>query len=912
MPEINLSPAQFTLQLFPAGGSPLNFTMAAGLRGAKGDAGSNGQGVPAGGSTNQILAKKTGTNFDTEWTDHVLDEDDFSSDSAIKPPSQQSAKAFIEGKIVDEDDFASDDPDRAPSQQSTKAYVDAADALKIAGPASATDSAILLADGTTGKLAKDSAVTISTDGAFASDSDAKVPTEQAVGEYVTDKLAQSVATAKLYDFCKDLALTPTLWTLNDAVSAAFGQANQGLYVDADEGYIYEKKAVGDDGVIVRYVYQATAGTLTPADYSLVDDNLGHQGLSRETATGRFWTSSHATTDGQISAVRFTYNAGSVATNVQIFQFWDIDGPYIGWTTPAVSDDQQYLIVSARDDSNTTRYIKVFDLAALIAAGPGDHTSESDTSLVHSWSYKTQEASDLQAIAEYKGFVFVAESQSGVTNPHATMRVFTLDGLLIDQNVNFNLGDAANRIAGGFNTTYEIEGLSFAALGSDDHKTLLVSYNQDGGLNAVFPLGPGSPSIDLDKTSQIPGLYTTRGLQLGWPTAMTLDGDVPLYQMHGTSQAWCSWLFGCWNSSATSETNLKFYKSASNDIGGTRATVADGTNIANINCYADDGTSDVGSSGCLIEVGGTVATGKVPGRWQWYAADLDGTLNNIFRMEGQTKAVEIQGAGGLVATAPTTGLGPMIKSSRSDTGDMFQALRGSTVAYGVYVSSSNVQLAASNGFNACLSVRSGASGSPEAGVIVAAGGAAFYPGADNAMTWGKSGNRISVVYAATGTINTSDEREKQQVSAIDDRVLDAWGEMEFVQYKWNDAVEKKGDKARWHFGVITQRFRDALIKHGVKSETIAALCYDEWPDEFEPVMATRKKTRAIKNPLYNEKKHPAGLKFRIEEYEEEYDTGEKKLVRKAGNRWGVRYEQCLVLESAYNRRELARLKEALRR
>ena len=52
------------------------------------------------------------------------------------------------------------------------------------GPASATDSAIALFDGTGGKTLKDSAVTISTDDTLASDSDAKVPTEQAVKAYV--------------------------------------------------------------------------------------------------------------------------------------------------------------------------------------------------------------------------------------------------------------------------------------------------------------------------------------------------------------------------------------------------------------------------------------------------------------------------------------------------------------------------------------------------------------------------------------------------------------------------------------------------------------------------------------------------------------------------------------------------------
>jgi len=54
----------------------------------------------------------------------------------------------------------------------------------VIGPASATNNAIALFDGTTGKLIKDSVVAISTDGTFAANSDAKVPTEKAVKTYI--------------------------------------------------------------------------------------------------------------------------------------------------------------------------------------------------------------------------------------------------------------------------------------------------------------------------------------------------------------------------------------------------------------------------------------------------------------------------------------------------------------------------------------------------------------------------------------------------------------------------------------------------------------------------------------------------------------------------------------------------------
>jgi len=57
----------------------------------------------------------------------------------------------------------------------------------VTGPASATDNALVLFNGTGGKVVKDSAVTVSTDGTFAANSDSKVPTEKAIKTYVASQ-----------------------------------------------------------------------------------------------------------------------------------------------------------------------------------------------------------------------------------------------------------------------------------------------------------------------------------------------------------------------------------------------------------------------------------------------------------------------------------------------------------------------------------------------------------------------------------------------------------------------------------------------------------------------------------------------------------------------------------------------------
>jgi hypothetical protein len=136
--------------------------------------------------------------------------------------------------------------------------------------------------------------------------------------------------------------------------------------------------------------------------------------------------------------------------------------------------------------------------------------------------------------------------------------------------------------------------------------------------------------------------------------------------------------------------------------------------------------------------------------------------------------------------------------------------------------------------------------------------------DNAVTLGTPSNRWSVVYAGTGSINTSDEREKQQIQDIDAAALRAWAKVDYCQFKFTDAVEAKADSARWHFGVIAQRVKDAFESEGLDPFAYGVLCYDEWESEAD-------------------------------------ESG--NVTREAGNRYGVRYEEALALECAYLRSRL---------
>jgi len=110
-----------------------------------------------------------------------------------------------------------------------------------------------------------------------------------------------------------------------------------------------------------------------------------------------------------------------------------------------------------------------------------------------------------------------------------------------------------------------------------------------------------------------------------------------------------------------------------------------------------------------------------------------------------------------------------------------------------------------------------------------------PEVDNSYSLGGVSNRWSVVYAATGTINTSDEREKTFLS-IEDAEKAAALEIKanMRKFKWNSAIESKGDSARIHFGVAAQQVKVIMDSHGLDAHDYGFFCYDEWEAKDDDV------------------------------------------------------------------------------
>ncbi|GIP33633.1 tail fiber domain-containing protein [Paenibacillus sp. J2TS4] len=155
-----------------------------------------------------------------------------------------------------------------------------------------------------------------------------------------------------------------------------------------------------------------------------------------------------------------------------------------------------------------------------------------------------------------------------------------------------------------------------------------------------------------------------------------------------------------------------------------------------------------------------------------------------------------------------------------------------------------------------------------------------PDKDASQSLGAPSRRWDSLYAQNGTINTSDERHKQQISAIPDEWLDAWEEVDYCRFKFNDAVEEKGEKARWHVGIIAQRVHEVFQKRGLNAFEIGLLCYDKWKEERVDVLDQEGKS-----------------------------TGKTQISAKEGDLWSIRADECQFMEMALMRRELKKLKAA---
>lgn len=156
------------------------------------------------------------------------------------------------------------------------------------------------------------------------------------------------------------------------------------------------------------------------------------------------------------------------------------------------------------------------------------------------------------------------------------------------------------------------------------------------------------------------------------------------------------------------------------------------------------------------------------------------------------------------------------------------------------------------------------------------------GFDNKSSLGLGSRRWTTVYAATGAINTSDERIKSIVELPTkdyDALMASWGAtVAPVLYKLNDSIEEKGfDRARTHMGFVAQRVAKAFSDAGLDAGGYGLWCHDRWDAQSE-------------------------IKDKEDNITQAY--------RAAGDLYSLRYEECLVMEAAYQRWRADKIEDRL--
>lgn len=100
-----------------------------------------------------------------------------------------------------------------------------------------------------------------------------------------------------------------------------------------------------------------------------------------------------------------------------------------------------------------------------------------------------------------------------------------------------------------------------------------------------------------------------------------------------------------------------------------------------------------------------------------------------------------------------------------------------------------------------------------------------PSDNGLLTLGNSSNRWKSIYSVSGTIQTSDEKMKTEIGEVTESVFKAWAKVKFVQYKLKSAVKEKGENARFHIGLVAQRVVEAFSSEGLDAYEYGLVCKD---------------------------------------------------------------------------------------
>jgi hypothetical protein len=236
---------------------------------------------------------------------------------------------------------------------------------------------------------------------------------------------------------------------------------------------------------------------------------------------------------------------------------------------------------------------------------------------------------------------------------------------------------------------------------------------------------------------------------------------------------------------------------------------------------------------------------------------------------------------------------------------------------------DLQLSSGNASGSSVKIAAGAG---NVGVFSSSGlsvAGSVTPEADNTRTLGTGALRWSTVYAGTGTISTSDAREKTEVSALSTAEINAAKQLskEIGTYKFLASVQAKGDAARTHLGLTVQRAIEIMEANGLEPFSYGFICFDQWDDVFveHPAIEAVEAVEAVAGveaaeATFDEEGNELTPAIEAVEAVQGVEAVEGKdawteQTRVAGDRYAFRYDQLNLFIAAGIEARLSALEQA---
>ena len=183
--------------------------------------------------------------------------------------------------------------------------------------------------------------------------------------------------------------------------------------------------------------------------------------------------------------------------------------------------------------------------------------------------------------------------------------------------------------------------------------------------------------------------------------------------------------------------------------------------------------------------------------------------------------------------------------------------------------------------------------------------------DNGIYLGYASGRFTVIYAVNGTIQTSDQTEKQDIASLTATEMLVAKRISalFKNYRWIDKVTVEGDDARTHTGVIAQDVQAAFTAEGLDAGDYALFISSTWWEtqtEVPAVEAVAEVTDEDGN-VTTEAVEAKDAYTRTDTYDTEAEAPEGATSK---TRMGIRYPELLSFVAAYNEQRFASIEARL--